>query len=177
MQQSTIMNMAHVEFFVVFFWFFSERKREDRALFLADAGVVIRSWVKSRMEMKSSVYNFGFSHIHQLLGKARLLSCHMKTSITLSASIFEMVSWLRQALTNSSSVTLPSESTSISLKALLAMVSWLSLSGLSSFLNKWKRSFTIRPNSFWDTEPSLLMSKMRNICKNKFWCFSFLEDF
>ena len=42
MQQSTIMNMAHVEFFVVFL-IFSERKREDRALFLADAGVVIRS--------------------------------------------------------------------------------------------------------------------------------------
>ena len=113
----------------------------------------------------NQVFSFiGFSSLHQLLGKAKFRSCHMKTSITLSASIFEMVSWLRQALTNSSSVTLPSESTSISLKALLAMVSWLSLSGLSSFLNKWKRSFTIRPNSFWDTDPSLLMSKMRNIC-------------
>ena len=60
-------------------------------------------------------------------------------------------------------VIFPSVSVSISLKAFKAKLSSSILSGLSSFLNKWNKSFTIRSNSFWETVLSLFMSKTRNI--------------
>jgi len=162
-------------YFLVFFCSIKKRFFIHWAAFLAAAAAV--SAMKTSMILRANIVLI-FSWARQARKNSSWVTWKQLVRVQ-TQSIKLMLNWYIKSdkfywrlvrpqknvcLIKTTDVTCPSRSMSISLKAIVARSSPVVCSGLSLLFNRWNRSFTIRTISFWEIDPSPLMSNIRKIC-------------